>query len=410
MARRKTLTDLQVKAIRPPPEGKRLLVPDPECAGHYVRVTDKGKKTFFVVARRPGGTQLWREVGGRGRGAASVLALAEARDLAREGIKAIKRGEEPWPEVIAPDTFGTIAARFIAEYARPRNRSWEQTDKILARLVLPQWKNRLIGSLTRRDVIELVDTVAAERGGIMANRTLAAVRKLFNWAARKDIITATPAADVGAPAPETPRDRVLTGPELVEVWRVADPYVRLLILTAQRRSETAAMRWADLDLESNAPAWTIPADMAKNGKAHIVPLPPEAVAILKGIDRIKDSELVFTNDGETVATNFGKRKTALDKAILEARQKEDPKAKAPEAWTLHDIRRSVATGLQSLGVRLEHTEAILNHKSGSRAGIVAVYQRHEYAAEKRAALTLWARHVAALVEPAESNVVELRAL
>ncbi len=172
--------------------------------------------------------------------------------------------------------------------------------------------------------------------------------------------------------------------------------------------------WRELDLDART--WTLPASRTKNKRPHEIPLSDAAVQTIKALPRVEGKAgFVFSTTGKTAVSGFSRAKAAIDAAILEARQKEveaaerDPaKVKAPERWTLHDLRRTVATNLQKLGVRLEVTEAVLNHVSGSRAGIVGVYQRHEYAAEKRAALEAWERHLDDLLNGAPAgNVFEL---
>ena len=194
------------------------------------------------------------------------------------------------------------------------------------------------------------------------------------------------------------RERVLLDNELAAVWNAtkgSGPYnaiVRMLILTGQRREEVAGMTWDEIAPDLST--WTIPGSRAKNGRAHIVPLSPQAQAIIKSAH---GREFVF--QGRAAAFNgFSTAKITLD---------EDSGVKG---WRLHDLRRTMATGLQRLGVRLEVTEAVLNHVAGSRAGIVGIYQRHTWTDEKRAALIAWGEHVAAIAEGRESggNVTPLR--
>jgi integrase len=166
----------------------------------------------------------------------------------------------------------------------------------------------------------------------------------------------------------------------------------LLILTGQRREEVAGMTWAEVSDDFSS--WTIPASRAKNGATHIVPTSEPARELLRSLPQI--NELVFPGLRGPF-NGWSKAKSALD-------------AKSGVTdWRLHDLRRTVATGLQRLGVRLEVTEQVLNHVSGSRAGIVGVYQRHDFANEKRAALEAWGSHVEAIVEgrTPESNVLKL---
>jgi integrase len=229
----------------------------------------------------------------------------------------------------------------------------------------------------------------------------------------------------------TKRERVLSDHELAEIWRAAGdaaaPYgsiVRLLILTGQRRGEVAGMAWNEI--ADDLTAWTMPGDRTKNGAIHAVPLSTAASTIIKATlpEDTKEAKRVVTDlraagalilPGEKgTYAGWSKAKRALDKAIGDARAKtagKSGKAAPIEPWSIHDLRRTVATGLQRLGVRLEVTEAILNHISGSRGGIAGVYQRHDWATEKRAALDAWAAHVfiAAQRQTKSSNVVKLRA-
>ena len=212
-------------------------------------------------------------------------------------------------------------------------------------------------------------------------------------------------------ARELSRERVLSDAELGTLYTAAgalgEPWgvlVRLLILTGQRRGEVAGMRWDEIDLD--AAEWSLPGARTKNGQPSVVPLAPEAMALLRTVKRRKDAELVFEGPRKTAVSGFGKVKNRLDAALAQASQAADRKV-AP--WILHDLRRTVATGLQRLGVRLEVTEAVLNHVSGTRSGIVGVYQRHGWEAEKSAALRAWAAHVLAAAEgkPDAGNVVKL---
>jgi integrase len=193
---------------------------------------------------------------------------------------------------------------------------------------------------------------------------------------------------------------VLDDKELRKVWLAADelghPYggiVKLLILTGQRRNEIAGLRRSEVDMDERV--LHLPPARTKNGLAHDIPLSAPAQAVIADLPRIVDADLVFTIKRQPI-TGFSRMKERLDKAS------------SVTDWTLHDIRRTVASGLQRLGVRLEVTEAVLNHRSGSTAGIVGVYQRHDYAVEKRDALARWADHVDALVSGKKANVVTLR--
>jgi integrase len=218
----------------------------------------------------------------------------------------------------------------------------------------------------------------------------------YTWAMpRLDRLPANPCRDAGRPAKPKSRDRVLSDAELVGLWKVAEaealpwgPALKLLMLTGTRRSEVFDADRSEFDLKTRE--WVIPAERAKNGLPHIVPLSAQAIAVIKSIPETKGSAKLFPADGnpERSASGFSKARdrfrTSLDKML----ERTDG-----ERWTLHDIRRTVATGLQRLGVRFEVTEAVLNHVSGAKGGIAGVYQRHDWKAEKRDALDAWAAHV-----------------
>lgn len=224
---------------------------------------------------------------------------------------------------------------------------------------------------------------------------LAVTRRLFNWAVEEEIIAVSPVGKLKT-TKEISRDRVLDDTDIRLVWRAFDrigaPFGavgKLLLLTGARRTEVAEMRWSEIDIAGRV--WTLPAARSKNKVAHTIPLSEQAIEILNGLKRIESKgDFVFTF-GRVAVQGFARKKIELDAAIAADNG-------APIAgWTYHDLRRTLATNLQKLGVRLEVTEAVLGHTSGSRSGIVGVYQRHDWADEKRTALDAWARKLQAIV-------------
>ena len=253
------------------------------------------------------------------------------------------------------------------------------------------------------------------------------MRILLNWAVDRGDIDTSPMASMKAPAAAESRERVLNDEELAFAVRAADtlgnpfgPFYRLLFLTGQRRDECAAAAWREFDRA--AATWTLPGDRTKNGEAHIVPLAPTLVAVL---DRLAGQEgakepkwpraglLFSTPRGQAHVKGYSRAKARLDTAMAKLAAEDAGEAgdgSEPlivEPWRIHDARRTLATGFQRLGIRFEVTEAVLNHVSGaSRSGIAAVYQRHNWADEKRAALIAWADHLERLIAPPEKgNVV-----
>ena len=277
------------------------------------------------------------------------------------------------------------------------------------RRALKDWLAVPAALFGRADAVHVLDAVKAGSGPVAANRLRAEARACWTWAVKRGALEANAWEATPRPlARETPRERVLTDAEIGALYRtavaLAEPFgalVRLLVLTGQRRGEVSGMLWGEVDLE--AAVWRLPGNRTKNHQAHSVPLSEAAVETLRSIKRREGAGLVFEGSRQTAVSGFGKMKTRLDAALANELGRVEP-------WILHDIRRTVATGLQRLGVRLEVTEAVLNHVSGSRAGIVGVYQKHRWEPEKRAALDAWAAHVTAAAEGRETpgNVVTLK--
>jgi integrase len=272
-------------------------------------------------------------------------------------------------------------------------------------------------------VIELLDRLTDRGVGSMTNRVFSIIRKLFNWCISRDLLMVSPCAGVRPPVPEVRRDRVLTDDELRWFWKATDklglpfgPLFKMLALTGQRLSEVAGM--APGEVKAKERLWTIPKARVKNNQEHDVPLSDAALAIIEAMPKIKGDAghvYVFTTTGNSPVSGWSRAKNNLDKAMLEiARQEaeeagDDPAAVTIPEWRLHDLRRTAASGMGRLGIHLPVTEKVLNHTSGSFAGIVGVYQRHTFADEKRQALDAWARFVASVVDKPADNVVPLRA-
>lgn len=435
MARK--LTD---KAVENATAGaSRREIPDALLPGLYLVVQPTGSKSWAVRFRFKG-MPCKHTLGGSG------LSLAAARAAAGTALRRVAEGEDPREikrRERAADklAFDAIAREFLDRHARKHTReaSWRETARILGYKPEPgkttgwvttregvahEWRHKQIGDITRRDVLALLDGHIDRGAPIMANRVLAAVRKLFSWALSRDYVAASPCAGVSRPAAETSRDRVLSDDELRLVWLAAErigrpfgPVVQMLILALQRRDEVGEIRPAEIDFDKGL--WTIPGERVKNGQAHEVPLSEAALSILRSapiIGRRRDG-YIFTSDGEKPLGGYSKAKIRLDAAILailkeqaEARGDDPRRVTPPERWTLHDLRRTGASGMARLGINLPVIEKLLNHTSGSFKGIVGVYQRHAYAAEKRSAIVTWANFITDLVSDApRQNVVPLRA-
>ena len=261
-------------------------------------------------------------------------------------------------------------------------------------------------------------TAIKERGSPRtADLTFAIFRGMCSWAktlAGGKLIASNPCDGVKALAVVTKRKRVLSDAEIRLVWRATEkiaypfgPLYRLALLLGLRRDEIAGLLWSEIDFKG-APTLTIDGERTKNGETLILPLPEAAVAIIKTLPKIGNSKFCFTTTERTSVSGYSRAKASVDRAILELLPEG---AEAPEQWQMHDFRRTVATNMQKLGVRLEVTESILNHISGaSRSDVAGVYHLHDWKAEKAAALDAWSlTRLAEIVEnaPVVSNVVAL---
>jgi integrase len=331
------------------------------------------------------------------------LSLAKARQKAGETAEAMRRGVDPAAakraaRALPKDDFEVIADEWLKR-DQAGNRSYLEVRARIDRDVKPAWRGRPITSIKRRDELELIDGIA-DRGAVtLACRVQAHLHRFFRWCVGRGIVETNPVADLPKPGVAVKRDRVLSDAELGQVWNTAGdigwpfgPAVRLLILSAARRDEITSLRWSEI----HGDRIELRGARTKNGEPHTIPLSPQARVLIESLPRTAGSEFVFTTNGRTSVSGWSKAKGRLDKAI------------EVEPWVLHDLRRTVATGMQRLGISLQVIEATLGHISGSRAGIVGVYQRHGFDEEKRAALEAWARHVEALAAGNFARVVPMK--
>ncbi|WP_034996681.1 tyrosine-type recombinase/integrase [Beijerinckia mobilis] len=397
----KVLTAQGINSLLRVTPASRREVPDGRVRGLYFIQQPSGKASWAVRYRsKADGKPVKLTLG-----AWPALDLVNARAKAMAALAAVETGEDPASEKrrakeeakatksASLDRIDSVVETFIVRHAQAKNRSWAETDRILKKEVLSIWSGRSLSSISRAEVHDLLDGIVDRGAPVMANRVLAALRRLCNWAIERGIIETSPCSGIKAPSSERSRDRILDDTELAAVWQASEklgwpfgPIVQLLILTGARREEVAAMRWNEIDLEQKL--WTLPASRAKNGKEHVIPLSPQAIAILEALPRIKSGKhLVFTVTGETAVSGFTRAKERIDAFLPEG---------IPH-WTLHDLRRTLASGCARLGVAPQVVEAILNHKSGTIRGVAAVYNRYTYETEKRAAMYAWANHVNAAV-------------
>jgi integrase len=416
----KKLTALKIEQLRP--RAIRTEYPDGGCAGLYCVVQPSGKRSWAVRYRR--------KADGKPRKITldGSLPLAAARAKGAEYMERVAKGEDPAAALqiekqvvrskadAGDETFGNAVRKFILRDQKPRNRTWIEVarmlglkpdnndDKHLIAIkggLADRWGKRKFAEIQKRDIIAELDKIVDRGGrGITANRTLAAIRRLCNWAVERDIILVSPSAGIKPQVEEAKRDRLLSEDEIRWLWdgcdKIGQPFghaIKLLLLTGQRRGEVGEM--TDREIDRHKHLWTIPKHRAKNNEAHEVPLTDAALAIVDGVKRIRsDATYIFTTNGDSPVSGWSKVKRQLDVLMSEIAGEQGKKL---QPWRIHDLRRTAASGMARVGVQLPVIEKVLNHTSGSFGGIVGVYQRHDFAVEKREALNKWAREIARIV-------------
>jgi integrase len=445
------LTPIGVERAKPKKNAEtgeriRTEVADAGCPGLYLVVQPSGAKSWAVRYRFAGAPKKLTlgPLLALSRGEpeppdpkiGEPLTLKAAHKLAKAELRKIELGTDPAKAkqdqiasgrqaaaVHAEDSVENLKVQFIERYQKPKNRSWARIESIFEKEVLPRWRGRSVHEITKENVEDLIDAIAADRP-IAANRTLAAVRKWFAWmggrskggrkAMLKERLRTMPCVGVEPPGREARRDRVLSDEEIKAVWAacgevapdrdggIGEPFgsfVRVLLLTGQRRGEVAGMRRSEIDADDRI--WRIPSARTKNKLMHLVPLSDQTLSIIKGVKRIEGSDFVFTTTGDSGLGGFSRAKERLDETMTRQRaeKQRDQRTKPikPTPWTFHDLRRTAATGMADIGILPHVIETVLNHVSGHRAGVAGVYNRATYAAEKADALQRWADYVEGLV-------------
>jgi integrase len=407
------LTTRFVEAARPKRssvgDAVRAEYPDAACPGLHLVVQPTGTRSWvYRFRRRTDRKSVKLTIGRAGKDGLSLAAARAAAATHRHRL-------ETRPDVTlvtavtggsggGGDKIETVVAAFLELHVRRKTRasSARVTEGAFNQIVLPAWRGRTIGSIRRRDVIELVEGVAADGRGYHANRVLAALSKLFNWLVARDVLAFSPVVGVEPPHKEEARTRVLSDDELRALWLACESdgalgqAIRLLILTGQRRNEVSRMSWPEIDEERRL--WTLPAARTKNAREHVVPLSLQAWVLIESRPRFADHPFVFSADGRRPVNNWDKAKHRIS-----ARAKI-----AADSWRLHDLRRTAASGMQKLGISIPVVEKALNHQSGVFRGIVSTYQTHDYADEIRIALQKWADRVEEIVGGKPAKVVKLR--
>jgi integrase len=409
---RKQLTVAMIDREKPPESGRKE-INDTIIPQLALRITSDGAKSF-TVRTRVRQKQIRYTIGD-----ASVISLVDARDQARDALLKARNGEDPREvrrdkereNLAATDQlFSNVAAEFIERYAKRNNKTWRDSEAIFRIWAIPAWGEKLISEITRKDVAKLLDAVEDHVSLYRANRVLAAVRKLFNWAVARDLLNVSPVVPGMARKGEKARERYLSPHEIRTVWlaaeRVGYPFgtiAQLLLLTGQRRGEVASMSWDQLDLDHER-VWTIPAEETKAGREHIVPLTDMALATLTDIPRY--GEYVLTTRGDRPISGFTRGKQKIDVEIVKFHQGRASQSASnsnaieplPE-WRMHDLRRTVATHMEdALGIAPHIIGAVLNHDPKGYKGVTAVYTKGNLVYQRRRALSAWSRFLGLVLD------------
>jgi integrase len=399
--------------LRVPAGARDVLVFADALPGFFIRKFESGKASYGVKFNV--GIQQRRLT----LGAVVPGVLAEMRRKASDVLARARLGQDVVGAKLAAAskhtiTLGEVVPKYLAaREGELRPNSYAETQRYLQRAWQPLHEHA-IDAITRQNIVAVIDDLARDNGKVAADRARMALSGLYGWSIERGYCDCNPTMSIKARAQQSSRSRVLTEVELVSVWKACldDDYgriVKLLILTGQRRAEIGDLEWVEIDTDKRQ--IELPEARTKNGRAHIVPLSDEALAILSGVDREEGRDLVFGR-GAGGFSGWSKAKGELDARIYKARAQTAHKAggKPMPAWTLHDLRRSFVTHISEQGFAQPHVvEAIVNHVSGHKGGVAGIYNRAAYSVEKRQALELWGTHFAALVEGCKSNVVPMRA-
>jgi integrase len=390
--------------------------------GLGVRVSPQNRKTFVYMYRANGKPRMMS------LGTYPSLPLAEAHKKHGEAVAMLAKGIDPAKldvqakiEARRALTLRALAADYLEKWAKPRKRSWKEDQRMLEKDVLPIWGSMKAEQVTRRDVIALLDELA-ERAPIAANRTLAVMRKMFNFAVSRDIVKVTPCAQVKAPSPENKRDRTLSDKEIRALWRLLDAAsevtrkrkkngrflssgkaaissvtefaLKLQLVTAQRKGEIIAMEWKDVE----GKWWSIPREKAKNKEPHRVYLTPVE------LDVLEQAKALAGNSPFVFPAGVGGNGHLGAFAPVQALRRITANGAGLKDCTPHDLRRTAATKMSEAGVSRLILSKVLNHKDRT---VTAIYDRHSYDREKQQALEIWARKLNAILDGRKARVIPL---
>jgi integrase len=393
---RHKLTDAFLRNLKPPATGQ-VEYWDALTPGFGVRVSYGGRRAFQALTRINGKLQRFT------LGSYPKLALVEARDQAERIIKDAAKGISPKDReaeertkahAARRNTFASVAEEFMADHAK-NLRTKDEMQRMINVDLLPVWGAKPLASITRADVKALIRE-KARTAPIAANRLLSLVSKIFTWALDEEIIQASPAVRLKRPGEEQERERSLTDDEIKILWGVFTamgyPFghgLKFLLVTGQRRGEVGGMKWSEIDGDG----WNLPGTRAKSRQGHRVPLSTLALEILEQCPRIGDYVFMSGRGLEPLEGWDGAKRRA-DTFL----------AKPIEPWRIHDLRRTMATQMRSIGIDRLIVSKLLNH---AESGITKTYDRYAADPEKAVAMERWSDKLKEIISGEKSERVVL---
>lgn len=392
------LTATAVEKFTPPPTSRRDVY-DAEVPGLVLRISSSGVKSWSFTYRTEGQPRRLT------LGAHPGVSLKLARERAREARAAIQRGEDPVEDKKAEEHnrqingFATCTRDFIEHYAKRRQKTWDETERLMEKLAIPAFGNTPVKEIRRRDVVQLLDKVAVKTPH-QANRLRAYLSRMFKWLIEREVLEISPVIGVTPCIKPYARSRILSDLELVALWQATGKLggafgaaVRFLISTGVRRDEASLLRWDELDGNWAA----MPASRMKGGRDFKAALSTTAKAIVNGMPHFDKCPYVFTTNGRSPISGWSKSKDKLDKLM------EEVLGEPVQDWRIHDLRRTLASGLAMLGYRTEVIKRVLGHAANTSDVTAVHYNWHNYDAEAMAAVQAWANHLTKLTSPKQSD-------
>jgi integrase len=371
--------------------------------GYRLRRGAGGKinKSWIAQYRRAGGTRR------RLIGNANIIGLEAARAAAKKILAAVALGQDPQQDRVdrrAKDqhSMRSVVLEYLdAKKNAVRPRTLVETGRYLSTgTYFKPLHSMPIDAIKRKDIATRLVAITREHGSITAARARASLSAFFSWVLQMGYVEQNPVIGAVQPEDSKGRERVLSDTELAAVWRACgdDDYgriIRLLILTGARRAEIGGLRFSELD--PDAGTWTLPGERAKNGRTHTLPLPAVAWDIIAAVPHRAHRDQLFGARAAEGFTDWA-LKLELDDRL---------QGKMAGSWTVHDIRRTVATRMADLGIQPHIIEQVLNHQGGHKRGVAGIYNRSSYEREVRTALATWADHVRVLVDGGERKILQL---